>query len=371
MSALFSPFTIRGLTGSNRVAVSPMCQYVAENGMANDWHLIHLGGLASSGAGLLFIEGTAVEPEARITPGDLGLWDDATENALARVVNAVRRVSKIPVVLQIAHAGRKGSSRVPWEGGELISIADGGWVTEAPSAVPHKAGERAPRALDAGGMRRVRKAFADAAMRASRLGLDGLEIHGAHGYLVHQFLSPIANQRTDQYGGSLENRMRFPLEIFETVRDVFAPARPVGVKVSAVDWAEGGWDLVQTIEYAKELKKRGVDWITASSAGISPLQKIAVAPGYQVPFAQGVREATGLTTMAVGLITESQQAEDVIESGSADLVALARGMLYDPRWPWHAAAQLGATVDAPAPSYWRAPPHGYGGLFGKTQYGAR
>jgi 2,4-dienoyl-CoA reductase-like NADH-dependent reductase (Old Yellow Enzyme family) len=371
MSSLFSPLTMRGLTISNRIAVSPMCQYVAETGRATEWHVIHLGGLASSGAGLLFVEGTAVEPQGRITPGDLGLWDDLTEGALATAVKAIRRCSKIPVVLQLAHAGRKASSRVPWEGGEMIAVSDGGWVPDAPSGLPHKPGETMPHALEADGMRRVRKAFSDAARRASRLGIDGLEIHGAHGYLVHEFLSPIANQRTDQYGGSLENRMRFPLEVFEVVREAFPADRPVGVKVSAVDWVPGGWDLAQTIEFSKELKKRGVDWITTSSAGISPLQKIPVAPGYQLPFAQGVREATGATVMAVGLITEAAQAEAIIASGQADLVALARGMLYDPRWPWHAAAQLGATVDAPAPSYWRAPPQGLGGLFRGTRYGAR
>jgi 2,4-dienoyl-CoA reductase-like NADH-dependent reductase (Old Yellow Enzyme family) len=371
MSALFSPLTMRGLTISNRIAVSPMCQYVAKNGKATEWHLIHLGGLASSGAGLLFIEGTAVEPQGRITPGDLGLWDDLTERALGTVVNAIRRCSKIPVVLQIAHAGRKASSRVPWEEGEMIAVSDGGWVPDAPSALPHEPGETVPHALEGNGMQRVRKAFSDAARRASRLGVDGLEIHGAHGYLVHEFLSPIANQRTDQYGGSLENRMRFPLEVVEVVREAFPADRPVGVKVSAVDWVPGGWDLLQTIEFAKELKKRGVDWITTSSAGISPLQKIPVAPGYQVPFAQRVREATGLTTIAVGLITKAAQAEDIIASGQADLVALARGMLYDPRWAWHAAAELGATVDAPAPSYWRATPPGLGGLFRATRYGAR
>ena len=359
------------MTVSNRIAVSPMCQYVARDGKANDWHLIHLGGLASSGAGVLFIEGTAVEPEGRITPGDLGLWDDATQEALAMTISAVRRYSKIPVVLQIAHAGRKGSSHVPWEGGELISVRDGGWMTSAPSAVPHRSGEPAPQALDTDGLRRVRRAFAATARRASRMGFDGLEIHGAHGYLLHEFLSPLANQRTDEYGGSLENRMRFPLEVVETVREALARDRSLGVKVSAVDWVEGGWDLAQTIEFAKELKNRGVDWITVSSAGISPLQKIAALPGYQVPFAQAVRGAAGITTIAVGLITQSQQAEEIVASGKADMVALARGMLYDPRWPWHAAADLGETVDAPTPSYWRAPPHGHGGLFGTTRYGAR
>jgi len=370
MSALFSPITLRGLTLRNRIVVSPMCQYSAVNGEATAWHMIHLNTLALSGAGLLCIEATAVEPDGRITPGCLGLYNDATEAALKPVLAAIRTYSKIAVVMQIAHAGRKGSSYVPWKGGQQIALADGGWLAHAPSALPQKEGELATQALDAGGLARIKSAFVETAERAERLGIDGFELHGAHGYLLHEFLSPISNHRTDEYGGSLENRMRFPLEVFDAVRAVIPADKPVGIRVSGTDWVEGGWDLDQTIVFAKELQKRGVDWIDVSSGGISPLQKIPVGPGYQVPLAQGVKEATGLTTFSVGLITEAQQAEDIIASGKADLVALARGMLYDPRWAWHAAAQLGGTVDGP-PQYWRSTPHGVKGLFGDITDGGR
>tara|TARA_R110001599_G_scaffold64023_4_gene179598 strand:- start:285027 stop:286139 length:1113 start_codon:yes stop_codon:yes gene_type:complete len=370
MSQLFSPYTLRSLTLPNRIIVSPMCQYSAASGAATDWHMIHLGHLALSGAGMLMIEATAVVPEGRITPNDLGLWDDRTEAALVPVLAAVRKYSKIPVVMQLAHAGRKASSMSPWQGGQLIPVAEGGWLPVAPSEIPQKEGEPAPLALDAAGMRRIRDAFVLAAKRAERLGIDGLELHGAHGYLLHQFLSPIANQRTDEYGGSLENRMRFPLEVFDAVRAVFPEDKPIGMRVSATDWIEGGWDLPQTIAFAAELKKRNVDWVDVSSGGISPLQKITLGPNYQVPFAQGVKEATGVNTMAVGLITEPQQAEDIIANGQADMIALARGMLFDPRWPWHAAVALGATIDAP-PQYWRSAPHGQNKVFGETVLGGR
>ena len=370
MSALFSPFTLRGITVPNRIVVAPMCQYSAENGCATAWHMMHLGNLASSGAGILFIEATAVEADGRITPRCLGLWDDASEAALAPVVAAIRRYSRVRLVIQLAHAGRKASSEVPWRGGQLIPVAQGGWTPSGPSALEHKQGEPPPHALDSAGLRRVRDAFVAAAKRAERLGLDGIEVHSAHGYLLHQFLSPIANRRTDQYGGSLENRMRFPLEVFAAVRAAFPPDKPVGLKVSATDWLENGWDIEQTIAYAHQLKLRGVDWIDVSSGGISPLQKIALGPGYQVPFAQAVKQATGVNTMAVGLITGARQAEEIVASGQADLVALARGMLYDPRWAWHAAAELGASVDV-SPQYWRAAPQGQSALFRDTAFGMR
>ncbi|HET7191696.1 MAG TPA: oxidoreductase, partial [Pseudolabrys sp.] len=247
---------------------------------------------------------------------------------------------------------------------------EGGWQAEGPSDVPHKEGELPPRALDAKGLKRVREAFVDAARRAMRLGIDAIELHSAHGYLLHQFLSPIANKRTDQYGGSLQNRLRYPLEVFDAIREVVPADKPIGVKVSATDWVEGGWDLEQTIEFVRELQKRGVDWIDVSSAGVSPLQKIPLAPGYQVPFAQAIKKATGVTTIAVGLITEAKQAEDIVASGKADMVALARAMLYDPRWAWHAAAELGGQVFAP-PQYWRSQPSTQKELFGKTTFGAR
>jgi 2,4-dienoyl-CoA reductase-like NADH-dependent reductase (Old Yellow Enzyme family) len=347
-----------------------MCQYVAKDGKATDWHHVHLGSLAISGAALLCIEATAVEPDGRITAGDLGLWDDATEAALQPVLRTIRKYSPVKVAIQLAHAGRKASSRVPWEGGSFMAVEEGGWETVAPSAVPQKDGEPAPIALDNAGLERIRRAFEAAARRAERLGVDAIELHGAHGYLLHQFLSPLANSRTDAYGGSLENRFRFPLEIFDIIRAAFPADKPVGVKLSATDWMPGGWDLEQTVAFSRALKERGADWATASSGGISPLQAIKIGPGYQVAFAQGVKERAGITAVAVGLITEAQQAEEIIASGQADLVSLARGMLYDPRWGWHAAAALGAQVQAPPP-YWRAPPHEHKNLFGETAYGGR
>ncbi|ACK51531.1 NADH:flavin oxidoreductase/NADH oxidase [Methylocella silvestris BL2] len=371
MSALFSPLRLRGVALANRIVISPMCQYSAhDDGKPNEWHMIHVGSLALSGAGMFCFEATAVEPAGRITPGCLGLWDDATEESFQPLMAAVRAHSRIVMAMQLAHAGRKGSSRVPWEGGQQIPLSGGGWQTFAPSPLAHQPGEETPLALDAEGLVRVREAFAEAARRAHRLGIDAIELHAAHGYLLHEFLSPLANQRGDQYGGSLENRMRYPLEVFDAVRAAFPADKPVGVKVSATDWVEGGLDLAQTIAFAREIEKRGADWITASSGGVSPLQKIPVAPNYQVPFAEGLKGAVGFPVMAVGLITEAQQAEEIIADGKADCVALARAMLYDPRWPWHAAAELGATVEAP-PQYWRSQPREMKGLFGDTPIGQR
>jgi 2,4-dienoyl-CoA reductase-like NADH-dependent reductase (Old Yellow Enzyme family) len=370
MTTLFSPIKLRGLTLANRVVVSPMCQYSAIDGVAQDWHFTHINSLALSGAAMFCIEATHVEAIGRITPGCLGLYDDATEAALKPILASVRKHSKAAVAMQLAHAGRKASSATPWDGGQQIPIAQGGWQAQGPSAIPHKEGEAAPTALDESGLKRIRDAFVAAAKRAERLGIDAIEMHGAHGYLMHQFLSPISNKRTDKYGGALENRMRFPLEVFDAVRAVFPDHKPIGFRVSSTDWVEGGWDLPQTIALANELKKRGVDWIDCSSGGVSPLQKIALGPGYQVPFAKAVREATGIPTMAVGLITGAKQAEEIVASGKADMVALARGMLYDPRWGWHAAAELGGHVTAP-PAYWRAPPHEQKDLFGATTFGAR
>jgi 2,4-dienoyl-CoA reductase-like NADH-dependent reductase (Old Yellow Enzyme family) len=370
MSTLFSPLQLRGLALSNRIMVAPMCQYSAENGEANDWHFTHINSLALSGAAMFCIEATAVEATGRITPGCLGLYNDATENALKPIIASARKRSKAAIAMQLAHAGRKASSHTPWDGGQLIPLAEGGWRPEGPSDVPHKESETPPLALDAAGLARIRDAFAASARRAERLGLDALEVHCAHGYLLHQFLSPISNKRTDQYGGSLENRMRFPLEVFDAVRAAFPATKPVGLRVSSTDWVEGGWDIAQTIELSRELKQRGVDWIDASSGGVSPQQKIPLGPGYQVPFAQAIKEATGLTTIAVGLITEPKQAEEIVSSGKADMVALARGMLYDPRWGWHAAAELGGHVDAP-PQYWRSQPSTQKALFGATTFGTR
>jgi 2,4-dienoyl-CoA reductase-like NADH-dependent reductase (Old Yellow Enzyme family) len=370
MSALFSPIELRGLRLKNRIMVSPMCQYSADDGVANDWHFTHINSLALSGAAMFCIEATHVEAIGRITPGCLGLYGDACEAALKQILASVRKHSTAAVAMQLAHAGRKGSSARPWDGGQLIPADKGGWRPVAPSAVPQKEGEAAPVALDAAGLKRIRDAFVDCARRAERLGIDALELHGAHGYLLHQFLSPISNRRADEYGGSLENRMRYPLEVFDAVRAAFPQRKPVGVRVSSTDWVEGGWDLAQTIVFANELKKRGADWIDASSGGVSPLQKIPLGPGYQVPFAEAIRRETGITTMAVGLITDAKQAEEIVASGKADMVALARAMLYDPRWGWHAAAELGGQVDAP-PQYWRSQPSTQKELFGKTTFGAR
>lgn len=347
-----------------------MCQYSAADGQATEWHMIHLGSLAFSGASMLCLEATAVEAIGRITPGDLGLYDDATEAALKPVLAAIRKHAKIAVAMQVAHAGRKASSHAPWDGGQQVPLDQGGWIAQAPSSIPQKPGELPPQEINSAGLVRIRDAFVATAKRAARLGIDALEIHGAHGYLLHEFLSPISNQRNDAYGGSLENRMRFPLEVFDAVRAVFPAGKPVGMRVSASDWVDGGWDVEQTIAFANELKKRGVDWMDVSSGGVSPQQKIALGPGYQVPFAEAVKKATGLPTIAVGLITEAQQAEDIVASGKADLIALGRGILYDPRWPWHAAEQLGGTVQAP-PQYWRSQPSTQKALFGDTTFGGR
>jgi len=370
MSALFSPIKLRGLTLKNRVIVSPMCQYSADDGVATDWHFTHINNLSLSGAAMFCIEATHVEAIGRITAGCLGLYSDACEAALKPILNSVRKHSSTAIGMQLAHAGRKASSARPWEGGQLIPIEQGGWRAVAPSAVPHKEGEAAPLALDAAGLKRIREAFVDCTKRAARLGIDAIEVHGAHGYLLHQFLSPISNRRTDEYGGSLENRMRFPLEVFDAVRAAFPADKPVGMRVSSTDWVEGGWDLAQTIAFAKALKARGIDWIDASSGGVSPLQKIPLGPGYQVQFAEAIKRETGLPTIAVGLISEARQAEEIVASGKADMVALARGMLYDPRWAWHAAADVGGEVEAP-PQYWRSQPSTQKALFGRTTFGAR
>jgi len=370
MSHLFSPTTLGNVSLPNRIVIAPMCEYSAEQGCATDWHMIHLGNLALSGAGLLFVEATAVEADGRISPGDLGLWSDETEAALGRVVAAVRRYSPIKLGIQLGHAGRKASSDAPWNGGQLVPESAGGWLGWAPSAVPHNDQEPAPRALDAAGLARVRDAYVASAKRALRLGFDAIEVHAAHGYLLHQFLSPLSNRRDDAYGGSLENRMRFPLEVFEALREVTPPSVALGVRVSATDWVEGGWDLEQTLAFAQALKARGCEFIDVSSGGVSPQQKIPVGPNYQVPFAEEIKRRIGMPTITVGLITEAQQAEDILAQGKADMVALARGMLYNPRWPWHAAAQLGGQVDAPR-QYWRSQPRELKSLFGETRFGQR
>jgi len=369
MSRLFAPWSLGDLPLANRIVVAPMCQYSAADGTPGDWHRVHLGHLALSGAGLLVLEATAVSDVGRISPQDLGLYSDANEQALAGIVAMIRTMSPIALAIQLSHAGRKGSSRAPWHGGTQIGSAEpDGWRAEAPSALPHAEGEEPPHALDAAGLVRVRDAFVAAARRAERAGLQGIELHAAHGYLLHQFLSPLSNHRTDAYGGSAENRMRFPLEVFDAVRA--AVSIPVWVRVSATDWVDGGWDPAQTIAFGRALAARGCVALHVSSGGVSPAQKIPLGPGYQLPLARQVREGTGLPVIGVGLITEPAQAEAAIADGDADAVALARAMLYDPRWPWHAAAALGAQVDAP-PAYWRCAPRGTGPIFRGLQFGQR
>lgn len=370
MSALFTPVRIGNLELPNRIVIAPMCQYSAEAGRATDWHLMHLGQLAVSGAGLLILEATAVTPEGRITPHDLGLYSEETEQALGRVLDAVGRYARIPLGIQLAHAGRKASSQAPWDGGALLSPQAGGWVPLAPSPLPHAAGEAAPAELDLAGLARIREAFAAAARRAARLGLDLVEVHAAHGYLLHQFLSPLANQRTDAYGGSLENRMRFPLEVFDAVRAAFPAERPVGVRISATDWVEGAWDVEQSIVFSQALEARGCAYVHVSSGGVATGQSKPLSPGYQIPLAEAIRAQVKVPVIGVGLITEPELAESIIAEGRADLVALGRAMLYNPRWPWHAAARLGARVAAPR-QYWRSRPGGFKDLFGEVRTGQR
>jgi 2,4-dienoyl-CoA reductase-like NADH-dependent reductase (Old Yellow Enzyme family) len=370
VSILFSPIELGQQTFSNRVVVAPMCQYSADNGNATDWHVMHLGNLSMSGAAILIIEATAIEPIGRITPGCLGLWSDENEAALARVLSAVKPVSTAKIFIQLAHAGRKGSSARPWEGGQQISDIQGGWPTVGPSAVAHNSHESPPEALDQAGLERIKQGFVQAAKRAVRLGIDGIELHAAHGYLLHQFLSPIANKRQDQYGGSLENRMRFALEIFEAIQAAIPKSTVLGVRISATDWMDEGWTLEQSIEFAHVLKDRGCHFIDVSSGGVSSAQKIKLEPGYQVPHAEAIKQATGLPTMAVGLITEPSQAEAILAHNQADMIALARGMLYDPRWGWHAAAALGDGIEAPK-QFWRCQPREFSNLFKNTQLGQR
>lgn len=360
MSLLFSATQLGKLTLDNRIVIAPMCQYSAEDGKASAWHRIHLGQLALSSAGLLIIEATAVEAAGRISPGDLGLWDDATEAALASVLQDIRHYSDIPFGIQLGHAGRKASCAAPWLGGNQLSLEQGGWQTVAPSAQAFNPEDRAPVALTKQDLERLKQAFVDSAQRAAKLGIQLIELHAAHGYLLHQFLSPLSNQREDEYGGSLENRLRFPLEVFHAVRSALPDSVAVGVRLSATDWVEGGWDVEQSIVFSQQLEAAGSDYVHVSSGGLSPQQKITVGPGYQLPFARDIRKQVKIPVIGVGLITEPKQAEQALQEGDADLIALARAVLYDPRWPWHAAAELGAQAKAP-PQYLRSEPHGLKG----------
>lgn len=362
MSQLFSPFQLGSLALANRIVIAPMCQYSAQDGNASDWHTIHLGNLALSGAGLLIIEATAVEPAGRISPFDIGLWSDENETALGSVLASVRRWSDMPIGVQLAHAGRKASVAQPWKGGAQLRLDQGGWEVFGPSSVGFESYPRAPQALSKDDIARLAESFAAAARRSVRLGLDKIELHGAHGYLLHQFLSPLSNRREDEYGGSLENRMRFPLEVYDAVRAVLPAGYPLGIRISGTDWVAGGWDIAQSVAFAKAFKARGGDFLHVSGGGLSAAQAIPLGPNYQVPLARTVKAETGITTIAVGLITQAEQAEAIISTGEADLVGIARGILYDPRWPWHAAAQLGARVKA-APQYLRSQPRQYKELF--------
>ncbi|MHA1190166.1 MAG: NADH:flavin oxidoreductase/NADH oxidase [Alphaproteobacteria bacterium] len=347
-STLFSPISLRGLSIPNRITVSPMCQYSAVDGVVGDWHLAHLGQFAQSGPGLIFVEATGVEPQGRITAGCTGLYNDATEAAFARIVGFIKSVGNSRVGIQLGHAGRKGSTVAPWEGGGMIEGTEA-WNPEAPSAVPYLPGWPAPVAMDDTSLARVKAAFIQAAKRADRSGFDLVEVHIAHGYLLHQFLSPITNQRTDSYGGSLEGRMRYPLEIFNAVREAFPDDKPVMVRLSATDWVEGGWDIESSVAFCRALKALGCDMVDVSSGGLDQRQEITVGPGYQVGMSQTIRRDAGIPTMAVGQITDPIQAETVLSTGQADMVALARGMLWDPRWTWKAAVALGEEIDLPAP----------------------
>jgi 2,4-dienoyl-CoA reductase (NADPH2) len=345
---LLCPLEIRGVTLRNRVVVSPMCQYFAKDGLADDWHLVHLGSRAVGGAGLVFTEATAVAPEGRITPGDLGLWDDRQAEPLARIARFLKRMGAVAAI-QLAHAGRKGSCRVPWEGGARLSEGQGGWPVVAPSPIPFNEGDPPPRALDKAGIQGVIDAFQAAGRRALDAGFQILEIHSAHGYLLHEFLSPLSNQRTDEYGGSLENRMRLVLEVAEVLRLIMPADMPLFVRISATDWVEGGWDLDQSIALAQALRDRGVDLIDASSGALVPTAQIPVRHNFQVPFAAAIREQAGILTGAVGLINDPAQADEIITSGAADLVFLAREMLREPYWTLKAQQALGEEPDWPLP----------------------
>ncbi|MDQ1120997.1 MULTISPECIES: NADH:flavin oxidoreductase/NADH oxidase [Pseudoxanthomonas] len=367
MSTLFSPLSLGPLSLDNRIVIAPMCQYSCDddNGQANAWHAMHLGHLAQSGAGLLILEATAVEARGRISWADLGLWDDATEQALRPVLEGIRRWSPIRLGIQLAHAGRKGSTHKPWEhdGAAIAPDAPHGWQTVSSTDRPYEEGDPAPQRLDEAGIEAIVQAFVDSAQRAHRLGFDLIELHGAHGYLLHQFLSPLSNDRTDAYGGSLENRLRLPLQVFDAVRAAVPDSMAVGMRISASDWVEGGWDVAQSIALAQALEARGCSYLHVSSGGLDPRQQIPVEPGYQVPFARDIKAALStMPVVAVGLITEPAHAERIVAEGKADAVAIARAALYDPRWPWHAAVALGATLPI-ASQYLRSEPREARGVF--------
>ena len=354
-SKLFTPLRIGAMELTNRITIAPMCEYSAVDGSMTDWHLQHLGNLALSGASMLVIEATGVAPEGRITRWCTGLYSEENEAAMKRVLAFVRAISPIRIGLQLNHAGRKASAHRPWEGRGALGPTDGAWTTVGPSAIALAAGWPTPVALDSTALRGLKDAWVAAARRAARLDLDFLEMHSTHGYLLSEFLSPLANKRTDEYGGSLANRMRFPLEVFSAIRDAWPRDRAIGAKISGTDFAPGGWTVEDAVVYARELKARGCDYVTVSGGGVVLDAKVPVGPGYQVPYAERVRRETGITTGSVGLISSPQYAEEIVTSGKADFVSLARGMLFDPRWPWHAALALGADIPYP-PQYERCHP---------------
>jgi 2,4-dienoyl-CoA reductase-like NADH-dependent reductase (Old Yellow Enzyme family) len=333
---LFDPLRLRGLTARNRIMVSPMCQYSSPDGFATDWHLVHLGSRAVGGASIVFTEANAVTADGRISPYDLGIWKDEHVGFLSRIARFVREQGSIPGT-QLAHAGRKGSARVPWETPGAVPVSEGGWVPVAPSAIPFSGSYPKPAALDENGVRAVVQAFADAARRALDAGFLVIEVHAAHGYLIDEFLSPLSNKRTDAYGGSFENRTRILREIVAGIRGVWPEHLPLFVRISATDWVEGGWDLKQSIELAKQIRPLGVDLIDCSSGGIVPDAKIPIGPGYQVPFAEAIRREAGILTAAVGMITTAAQATEILRDGKADLIVMAREFLRQPYWPLHAA----------------------------------
>jgi len=356
MPSLFSPLTSRGLTLPHRIVVSPMCEYSSEDGFANDWHLVHLGSRAVGGAALVITEATAVTPEGRISPQDLGIYKDAHVDMLQRIVGFVHAQGSA-AGMQLAHAGRKGSTQRPWEGHSAVAPTDGGWIPVAPSADAFSDTYPVPRALEASEIADIVDAFRDAAIRAANAGFDMIELHGAHGYLMHEFLSPITNKRTDQYGGSFENRIRFCLEVIDAVRAVWPERSPVWLRISATDWVPGGWDVDEAVELGRRVRERGVDLIDCSSGGLALHQQIKIGPGYQVPFAERMRREANIATGAVGLITTATQADEVIRNEQADCVLLARELLRDPYFPLHAAQELGVKLSWPA-QYLRAAPEG-------------
>ena len=359
-STLFTPMSIGRMELTNRVTIAPMCQYSAVEGSMTDWHVQHLGNLALSGAAMIAIEATGIVPEGRITHGCTGLYSDANEAAMKRVVDFVRTISPLRIGVQLNHAGRKASAHRPWEGRGPLAPAEGAWATVAPSALALAAGWPIPEALDRAGMDRIKAAWVAAAERAARIGLDFIEMHSTHGYLLSEFLSPLSNRRDDEYGGSLGNRMRFPLEVFAAVRAAWPRENPIGAKISGTDFAPGGWSVEDAVVYARELKRLGCDYVTVSGGGVVLDAHVPAAPGYQLPYAERVRQETAIVTGSVGLIAGARQAEDIVASGKADFVSLARGMLFDPRWPWHAAHELGAEVRYP-PQYERCHPKAWPG----------